>query len=138
VAGNRFTGVLSGAVEATFEGVSILRSMINEGKLRALGAQTKERTPLLPRVPTMAELGLPDCEANTFYGLAAPAGTAEPIVKKISAVINDGFMTPDVQAMISNLASESKPNSPEEFAAFIAAQFRKWVEVGNAANVKIN
>jgi tripartite-type tricarboxylate transporter receptor subunit TctC len=93
---------------------------------------------LLPQVPTMAELGLPDCEANTFYGLAAPAGTAEPIVKKISAVINDGFMTPDVQAMINNLASESKPNSPEEFAAFIAAQYRKWVEVGNAANVKIN
>ena len=136
--GESLTGVLSGAVEATFEGVSILRSLINEGKLRALGAQTKERTPLLPQVPTMAELGLPDCEANTFYGLAAPAGTAEPIVKKISAVINDGFMTPDVQAMINNLASESKPNSPEEFAAFIAAQYRKWVEVGNAAHVKIN
>ena len=130
--------MLSGAVEATFEGVSILRSLINEGKLRALGAQTKERTPLLPQVPTMAELGLPDCEANTFYGLAAPAGTAEPIVKKISTVINGGFMTPDVQAMINNLASESKPNSPEEFAAFIAAQYRKWVEVGNAAHVKIN
>jgi tripartite-type tricarboxylate transporter receptor subunit TctC len=136
--GESLTGVLSGAVEATFEGVSILRSLINEGKLRALGAQTKERTPLLPQVPTMAELGLPDCEANTFYGLAAPAGTAEPIVKKISAVINDGFMTPDVQAMINNLASESTPNSPEEFAAFIAAQYRKWVEVGSAANVKIN
>jgi tripartite-type tricarboxylate transporter receptor subunit TctC len=86
----------------------------------------------------MAELGYPDCEANTFYGLAAPAGTPEPIVKKISAVINDGFMTPDVQVIISNLASESKPNLPEEFAAFIAAQYRKWVEVGSAAHVQIN
>ena len=62
----------------------------------------------------------------------------QAMINNLAAVINDGFMTPDVQAMINNLASELKPNSPEEFAAFIAAQYRKWVEVGNAANVKIN
>jgi tripartite-type tricarboxylate transporter receptor subunit TctC len=136
--GESLTALLSGTVGATFEGVGILREFINEGKLRALGALTKDRTPLLPQVPTMAELGLPDCEANTFYGIAAPAGTPEAIVRRISTAINEGFATPDVQATIANLASESKPNSPQEFAAFIAAQYRKWVEVGHAAHVTIN
>jgi tripartite-type tricarboxylate transporter receptor subunit TctC len=136
--GESLTAVLSGTVEATFEGVGILRELIDAGKLRALGALTKDRTLLLPQVPTMAELGLADCEADTFYGLAAPNGTPDAIVKKISTAINEGFMTAEVQATINNLASKSKPNSPAEFAAFIAAQFRKWVEVGRAANLKIN
>ena len=136
--GESVTGVLSGAVHATFEGIEILRTLINDGKLRALGAQTKNRTLLLPDIPTMAEIGVPDCEANTFYGLVAPAGTPVTIIKKLNAALNEGLMAPEVQTTITNLASKSKPNSPQEFAAFIAAQYRKWVEVGKAANVKIN
>jgi tripartite-type tricarboxylate transporter receptor subunit TctC len=136
--GESITGVLSGAVHAAFEGVGIVRPLLNDGKLRALGAQTGSRTPLLPGVPTMAELGIPNCEANTFYGVVAPAGTPASIVKKISVALNEGLKTPEVQTMVGNLASEAKPNTPEEFSAFIATQYRKWVEVGKAANVKVN
>ncbi len=73
--GESNTAVLSQAVHATLENIAILRTLIGEGKLRALAAQNKTRTPLLPDLPTMAEAGVPDCEANTFFGLAAPAGT---------------------------------------------------------------
>ena len=89
--------MLSKAIDATFENIAILRGLIQEGKLRALGAQNKIRTPLLPDMPTMAEAGVPDCEANTFFGLVAPAGTPPDIIKKISDAMNDGLATAEMQ-----------------------------------------
>lgn len=136
--GESSTAVLSQAVHATLENIAILRSLIAEGKLRGLAAQNKTRTPLLPDLPTMAEAGVPDCEANTFFGIAAPAGTPASIIAKINAVINEGLATPDIQKTITNLGSEAKPNTPAEFAAYIATQHKKWIEVGRAANVQIN
>ena len=136
--GESSTAVLSKAIDATFENIAILRGLIHEGKLRALGAQNKSRTPLLPDMPTMAEAGVPNCEANTFFGLVAPAGTPLDIIKKISDAMNEGLATPEMQKSITALGSEAKPNSPAEFAAYIAAQNKKWVDVGKAAGVKVN
>jgi tripartite-type tricarboxylate transporter receptor subunit TctC len=135
--GESVTAVLSGAVQSTFENIAILRGQITEGKVRALGVQNKTRTPLLPDVITMAEAGVPDAEANTFFGLAAPAGTPASIIKKISDAMNEGLQTPEIQKIITGLGSESKPNSPTEFADYIAIQHKKWVEVGKAANVQV-
>jgi tripartite-type tricarboxylate transporter receptor subunit TctC len=136
--GESSTAVLSRAIDATFENIAILGGLIREGKLRALGAQNKTRTPLLSDVPTMAEAGVPDCEANTFFGLVAPAGTPPGIVKTISDIMNEGLATAEIQKAITALGSEAKPNSPVEFAAYIATQNKKWVEVGKAAGVKVN
>jgi tripartite-type tricarboxylate transporter receptor subunit TctC len=136
--GESVTAVLSKAVDTTIEGIAITRSLINDGKLRALGGQNRTRTPLLPDMPTMAEAGVTGAEANTFYGLVAPAGTPPAIVKKINEAINQGLATPDMQKTIANLGSESKPNTPEQFRDFIAAQHKIWVEVGKAAGVHVN
>jgi tripartite-type tricarboxylate transporter receptor subunit TctC len=135
--GESVTAVLSQAVQATLENIAILASLIRDGKVRALGAQTATRSPLLPDLPTMAELGVPNCEANTFYGIAAPAGTPADIIKRINAAINEGLQTPEFQKLIVSVGSEAKPNTPEEFAAYMAVQNRKWIEVGKAAGVKI-
>ena len=136
--GESVTGVLSKAVDTTIEGISITRSLILEGKLRALGGQNKVRTPLLPDMPTMAEAGVPGAEANTFYGIVAPAGTPPDIVKKLNVAMNQGLATDEMQKLINNAGSESKPNTPEEFAEFIATQHKIWLEVGKAANVHVN
>ena len=136
--GESSTAVLSKAIDATFENIAILRGLIQEGKLRALGAQNNIRTPLLPDMPTMAEAGVLDCEANTFFGLVAPAGTPPSIIKKISDAMNEGLATAEMQKSITALGSEAKRNSPAEFAAYIAAQNKKWIEVGKAAGVKVN
>ncbi len=136
--GESSTAVLSQAVQATFENIAILRTLIAGGRLRALGLQNKTRTPLLPDVPTMAEAGVPNCEANTFFGLAAPKGTPAVIVQKLNTALNEGLASPEIQKTITNLGSEAKPNTPTEFAAYIEQQHRKWVEVGKAASIKIN
>jgi tripartite-type tricarboxylate transporter receptor subunit TctC len=136
--GESNTAVLSQAVHATFENIAILRTLVPEGKLRALGVQNATRTPIMLDVPTMAEAGYPNAEANTFFGVAAPKDTPAAIVTKLNAALNEGLQTPEMQKTITNLGSEAKPNSPAEFAAFIAAQHKKWVDVGNAAGVKVN
>jgi tripartite-type tricarboxylate transporter receptor subunit TctC len=135
--GESVTAVLSQAVQATLENIAILASLIRDGKVRALAAQTATRSPLLPDLPTMAELGVANCEANTFYGIAAPAGTPPDIIKRINTAINEGLQTPEFQKLIVSVGSEAKPNTPEEFAAYVAVQNRKWIEVGKAAGVKI-
>ena len=136
--GESVTAVLSKAVDTTIEGIAITRSLILDGKLRALGVQNKTRTPLLSDMPTMAEAGVPGAEANTFYGLVAPAGTPAAIVKKLNEALNQGLATEEMQKTITGLGSESKPNTPEEFASYISAQNKIWIEVGKAAGVKID
>lgn len=136
--GESVTAVLSHAVHLTLENVAILAPLIRDGQVRALAVASSRRTPLLPEVPTMAETGVPDAEAFTFFGLVAPAGTPASIINRINAAMNDGLQTPEIQALITNVGTESKPGTPEEFGAYIAAQHRKWMEVGKAAGVKIN
>src|SRR4029079_428097 len=134
--GESVTAVLSKAVDTTIEGIAITRSLILDGKLRALGGQNKTRTPLLPDMPTMAEAGVPGAEANTFYGLVAPAGTPPGIIKKISDAMNEGLATAEMQKTITGLGIESKPNTPEEFATYIAAQNKIWIAVVTDARLK--
>src|SRR3954464_15606858 len=104
--GESVTALLSKAVDTTIEGIAITRSLILDGKLRALGGQNTKRTPLLPDMPTMAEAGVPGAEANTFYGLVAPAGTPLDIVKRINAAMNEGLATEDMQKLIIGTGSE--------------------------------
>ena len=130
--------LVAGQLSFMIENVPGTLPLVKDGKLRALGGQNKTRTPLLPDMPTMAEAGVSGAEANTFYGLVAPAGTPAAIVKKLNEALNQGLATEEMQKTITGLGSESKPNSPEEFATYIAAQNKIWIEVGKAAGVKID
>jgi len=136
--GESIAAVLSQSVHATFENIAILGGLIRDGKLRALAVQSTQRTPLLPDVPTMAEAGVADAEAYTFFGLAAPAGTPASIIARLNGLLNEGLQAADIQANLAKAGTEAKAGSPADFAAFIATQHRRWVEVGKAAGVKID
>jgi tripartite-type tricarboxylate transporter receptor subunit TctC len=135
--GESVTALLTGTVQATFENIAILRTQISEGKVRALGAQNRARTALLPNMPTMAEAGVPNAEANSFYGLAAPAGTPAAIIKALNEAMNDGLKDEEVQKIITRGGSEVKQNSPVEFARYIHGEYTKWLDVGRAAKIEI-
>jgi tripartite-type tricarboxylate transporter receptor subunit TctC len=136
--GESVTAVLGKTVDLTLENVAILAPLVRDGKLRALAIAHKSRTPVLPDVPTLAEAGVPDAEANTFFGLVAPVGTPTTIIRRINAAMNEGMQAPEVQKLITNLGTEPKPGTPEEFGAYIAAQHKKWKEVAKAAGLTIN
>jgi len=86
----------------------------------------------------MAEAGYPGAEANTFFGLVGPRATPTPIVTRLNSLINEGLRTPDIMGLLSKTGTEVHPGSPADFAAYIAAQHGRWVEVGQAAHVHVN
>jgi tripartite-type tricarboxylate transporter receptor subunit TctC len=135
--GEAVTAVLSGAVQMSFESITILLPLIREGKLRALGITSSQRTPLAPDLPTMAEAGVPNYEVTTFNGIVAPAGTPANIVTMLNTAMNEGLSTPEMKATISRLGAVSPLGSPADFAKFIAGQHNKWKDVAKSANIKV-
>jgi tripartite-type tricarboxylate transporter receptor subunit TctC len=136
--GESVTAVLSKQVQMTFESITILLPLIREGKVRALAITSRTRTPLAPDLPTMIEAGVPDYEVTTFNGIVAPKGTPKPIVNLLNTTLNEGLKSKENQELIARLGAVSNLGAPEDFAAFIAAQHRKWIDVANTAHVKIN
>ena len=135
--GEAVTAVLSGAVHATFESITILLPLIREGKVRALAITSSQRTPLAPELPTMAEAGVANYEVTTFNGIVAPAGTPANIVAMLNTAMNEGLSTPEMKATIARLGAVSPLGSPADFAGFIAVQHNKWKDVAKSANIKV-
>ena len=136
--GESVTSLMSGAISLTFESPAILLPLIRGGKLRALAITSSERTPLAPDIPTMEEAGVPGIEVTAFAGIVAPAGTPEPVIKRLNAALNEGLATPETKEAIKKLGAVSKPGSPEDFARFIKTQYEKWQDVAKAANINID
>jgi tripartite-type tricarboxylate transporter receptor subunit TctC len=136
--GDSVAGLLGAQVDMTFESITVLLPLIRDGRLRALAVTSRTRTPLADDLPTMIEAGVPDYEVTTFNGIVAPAGTPGQIIRLLNATINEGLRTPEMQASVRNLGAIANPVSPAEFAAFIAAEGRKWSTVAKAANVHLD
>ena len=136
--GEAVTGLLGQQIDATFESITILLPLIRDSKLRALGITSARRTNLAPDLPTMMEAGVPDYEVITFNGIVAPAATPAAIVSKLNSALNEGLSTPEMRETIAKLGAVSPLGTPEEFAAFIAAQNDKWRAVARAANIKVD
>ena len=135
--GEAVTAVLSGAVHATFESITILLPLIREGKVRALAITSNQRTALAPELPTMVEAGVANYEVTTFNGIVAPAGTPANVVAMLNTAMNEGLSTPEMKATIARLGAVSPLGSPADFAGFIAVQHNKWKDVAKSANIKV-
>jgi len=110
-------------------------NLIKEGKLRALAVTAKKRSPSLPDIPTLDEMGIKDQEGETMTGVFVPAGTPKPIVdllqKEISAIVN----APDIKARLLELGVEAEGNSSAEFAAYVKTEIAKWKKVIDDAKI---
>jgi tripartite-type tricarboxylate transporter receptor subunit TctC len=111
-------------------------NLIKEGKLRALSVTAKKRSPSLPDIPTLDELGIKDQEGETMTGVFVPAGTPGPVVdllqKEISAIVN----APDIKARLLELGVEAEGNSSADFAAYVKSEIAKWKKVIEAAKIQ--
>jgi tripartite-type tricarboxylate transporter receptor subunit TctC len=135
-ASNVITDLIGGQIDLGFETTSVTLSHLSDGSIRPLGVATTQRLPELPDVPTMIESGVPDFVATSWTGIMAPAGTPPEIVAKLNAAINVGLKSADMQARFRQLAASAHPGSPEQFAAFIAAEAPKWTAMAKLSNVK--
>jgi tripartite-type tricarboxylate transporter receptor subunit TctC len=107
------------------------------GRLRALAVTSARRAPILPDVPTMAEIGYSGQEAETIQALLAPAGTPEPIVQRLYRESAAILARPEVKERIAGLGYEILASSPQELAAQIKAEVEKWRRVVRTAGIKV-
>jgi tripartite-type tricarboxylate transporter receptor subunit TctC len=132
-----FTDLIAGQMDIIFDAPAVLLPLIRDGKIRALVAMSAQRSPDLPDVPTMAESGLPDRTLTVWNGLLAPIGTPDQIVTRLNAAANDGLRSAAIEAALAKLGSAPLIGSPQDFAAFIASEGKKWAEVVKLAGVKM-
>ncbi|HEX3504771.1 MAG TPA: tripartite tricarboxylate transporter substrate binding protein [Xanthobacteraceae bacterium] len=128
--------LLAGQVQVMFDVTPTSLPHIREGKLKPLAVTTPERVDFLPGVPTVAEF-LPGYEAFGWIGFGAPRGTPSPVIDLLNRTINAAVADPAIKGRLMDLGGLiMPPNTPAEFAKFIAADTEKWVKVVKFANLK--
>ena len=130
-------GLLTGDVDVFINDVSTTVENIRAGKLKALATAWPARSPLLPEVPTFAELGYPAVVSSSWFGLAAPAATPADIVGRLAAAMRNVFASSAYRAALAKLGLEPFTLSPEQSAAFITAEIDKWAAVAKSANIQV-
>lgn len=134
--GPQLTDLLAGRTHATSAGLPALLPHIKSGKLRAIAVGTAQRLPMLPEVPTVAEMGYKDFETSQWYGILAPAGTPRDIVKRLQEASLQALKSNSVTARFTNDGAFGGGGPPEEFARFIAQQQTIWSQIVKRASIK--
>ncbi len=116
-------------VQVAFENLAAMLPHISSGKLRALAVTSKERSPLLPDVPTVSEFGTKDFVVTGDFGYLVPAGTPTDVVATLNAAIVKTMATPEVIEQIRQSGAASQSSTPEEFDKDLHAESKKWLDM---------
>ena len=131
-----YPDLLSGKVHVLFDNVPGAIGFVRDGRLRALGVTTAERSKALPDVPTVAETA-PGYEASVWYGIAAPKGTPPEAIEILNKAVNAALADPKMQARVADLGGVPMPMSPAEFGKLLADETEKWGKVVKFANISV-
>ena len=127
--------LVAGQVDYTLDNLASAAANIKAGKILPLAVTSAQRSPLMPEVPAIAET-LPGFEIDTWWGLIAPAGTPREVVAKLNAAFTAALSAPDVKARFAQLMAEPVPTTPEQFAALIQREHRRYEGVVKASGAK--
>jgi tripartite-type tricarboxylate transporter receptor subunit TctC len=127
--------IMSGEAQVNFATLPAVVPQIRGGKVRAIGLASKERSPAVPDVPTMSELGIADFEVGTWSGLIGPKGVPAEVVKKINDAVNAVVNDPAIRQRLVDEGAEIKQMSSAEFGAFMRAENIRWVKVVKDAGI---
>jgi tripartite-type tricarboxylate transporter receptor subunit TctC len=118
--------LLGNEIQCMFLSAPGLVPHVKAGKLRALAVTSKQRSPLLPDVPTMAEAGLPDYSATSWYGVVLPAKTPPAIIATLNKHINEALKMPDVRAKLAAVGVETVGTTPDYFGGYLRDDIARW------------
>jgi len=130
------TDLLGGQVDSSFMNINTAMPQILSGKLRALSITSIKRSPLLPNVPSLQELGIKDANVYSWQAIAAPRGLPVDIKNKLQAAIAAALNDPQVKPKLLELGFEIVANTPEQFTTFQAAEFARWKKLIETRNIK--
>jgi len=129
--------VVGGHLDMLIGGYPTVAPFVKSGQARILGITSAKRLPALPDLPTIQEGGVSGYEVEGWYGLVGPAGTAAPIVDKLSREVARALASPDTQKIFINNAIDAVSSTPAEFGRYIRSENDKWRKVVQAAGLNI-
>jgi tripartite-type tricarboxylate transporter receptor subunit TctC len=132
------TDLLTGQVQLKMDTYATANQLVADGKLRALAFAARVRSALMPDVPTVAEMGLPDYEGILWMGMVAPAGTPPPVIDKLAAAAQRAVRTPALAERLRRDGVEPVGGTPAAFAAQIAREIREWRNLAQSANITLD
>ncbi len=132
------TDVLGGQVHMMFDAITTMAPNVRAGKVKALGATGKVRSPVLPDVPTVSEAGVPGYEAVIWLGIMAPAGTPKTIVERLNAEIRKIVNSAEVKEAWAKQGAAPLNMSTEEFGQYLRDDIAKWAKVVKLSGAKVD
>lgn len=138
-AGPAVTGLVGGETAVAFVTTASVIQFVKAGRLRAIATMTEKRLPLLPDVPTLPESGFPGIVDSQWQGVFLPRGTASNISERLNTVLNQLVRSDSVRQRLAQGFAEPIPTAtPAEFAAFVAAESRRWAQIVSDVGAKID
>ena len=138
-ANSALNSVISGATQMAFVIASIAQAQMSGGMVRGIAVTSKQPSALVPGVPPVAQAGLPGFEVIGWNGFVASKRTPQPVIAKLSAALLAGLDDADLRKRVAAAGYEpAEKNTPQQFAAFIAADTTKWLDLVAKTNMKAN
>jgi len=128
--------LMGGHIELATLQFAMCKPLLDEKKIRAIGATSLKRSPLLPELATIAEQGFPGFTTANWNGLLAPAATPRPIITRIHEALSKAMATPEARDLYLNQGHEIAGESPDEYAAFLKIEIEKWARVAKASHIE--
>jgi tripartite-type tricarboxylate transporter receptor subunit TctC len=135
--GQSMFDLMQGRIELSVSTIPPTLQHIREGKLRALAVTGEKRNSMLPDIPTVAEAGVPGCEAALWNAILVPARTPADIVNRLHEAVLGALATTEVNQALTIQGIDPEPGPPEALAKKIAADIVKWREVVAAAHIAV-
>ena len=129
--------LISGKVDVIFDSLPTGLPHVRDGRLRALGVTTAQRTPLAPGVPAISEV-LPGYESTTWFGLFGPQNLRPELVSRINAAANQALKDPEVAEKLQRLGIEALGGTPAQFTSMLASESAKWKKIINERKISLD
>src|SRR5438477_139030 len=130
--------LVGGHVDMFVSSIPQALQLVRSGQIKTLAVTSSRRTALLPDVPTLAESGTPGADAETWWGIAGPAGMPVDVVNALNAEINKALTSPELGTFLTNEGAEAEPMTPRQFGDMMRLETARWTKVAHEANISID
>jgi tripartite-type tricarboxylate transporter receptor subunit TctC len=130
------TDLLAGRTQVMFSPASTVLQYVESGQLKALASSERMRASAAPDLPTVAESGLPGFDTSVWFGVMGPPGISRDIIEKLSGAIGEALKNDEVTKPLHAAGLDIKGGTPQDFAAFIATETKKWNDVVTSAGLR--
>ena len=135
--GNATTNLISGEIGLMFQLIPGIASQVKAGRVRAIGVMSPQRSPALPEVPTMVELGAPELMSTTWFALLAPKGTPPAVLQRVNVAANEAIADPAVRKRLGELGATPLGGTPKQLADHLSAEIERWGRIVRDAKIEV-